>query len=95
MEEQILSLEGLFICLTFNFFNFSQLRRHLLATIVQAWFLSIIWRCYGYLGDKKVARQIRDQMCSTASAFRYPENLMCSGYALMQQPPPYAVSIFL
>ncbi|CAK5013363.1 unnamed protein product [Meloidogyne enterolobii] len=71
----------------------SQLRRHFLATIVQAWFLSIIWRCYGYLGDKKVARQIRDQMCSTASAFRYPENLMCSGYALMQQPPPYADTV--
>ncbi|KAL7079843.1 hypothetical protein ACQ4LE_000718 [Meloidogyne hapla] len=71
----------------------SQLRRHLFGTIVQAWFLSIIWRCYGYLGDKKVARQIRDQMCSTASAFRYPENLMCSGYALMQQPPPYVDTV--
>jgi len=55
----------------------------------------VVWRCYGYLGDKKMARQNREQLNTTATAFYYPENLIHSGYALMPQPPPYAVSIKL
>jgi hypothetical protein len=71
-----------------------------LGTLIQAWCLSVVWRCYGYLGDKKVARQIRDQLHTTASAFHphiySPESMMvnAAGYALMPQPPPYAVSLF-
>lgn len=71
---------------------FSQFLSHLLRTLIQAWGLSVLWRCYGYLTEKKVARQIRDQLTSTATAFHYPENLL--GYSLMSQPPPYAVRYF-
>ncbi|KAI3409753.1 hypothetical protein GPALN_006132 [Globodera pallida] len=61
----------------------------LMRMVLHAWCLSVVWRCYGYLTEKKVARQIREQLISTATAFNYPENLV--GHSMMpQQPPPYA-----
>ncbi|KAL3090319.1 hypothetical protein niasHS_006771 [Heterodera schachtii] len=69
-----------------------QFLTNLLRTVLQAWCLSVVWRCYGYLTEKKVARQIREQLNSTATAFNYPENLM--GHPSMpQQPPPYAAVV--
>jgi len=69
----------------------SQFMSHVLRTVIQAWCLSVVWRCYGYLTEKKVARQIREQLSTTATAFHYPENLL--GYSLMPQPPPYVDTV--
>jgi len=68
----------------------SQLLSHLIVTLLHAWCLSVVWRCYGYLGDKKVARQISEQLSSTQAAFHYPEQLF--GYGI-PQPPPYADTV--
>jgi len=70
----------------------SQFMSHLLRTVIQAWCLAVVWRCYGYLTEKKVARQIREQLSTTANAFHYPENLL-GGYTLMAQPPPYVDTV--
>jgi len=71
--------------------NTSQFISHLIATMIHAWCLSVIWRCYGYLGEKKVARQISEQLNATHAAFNYyPEQFF--GYA-MPQPPPYADTV--
>jgi len=73
-----------------NYGSNSQFLSHLIGTFIHAWCLSVVWRCYGYLGDKKVARQISEQLSSTQSAFHYPEQLL--GY-VMPQPPPYADTV--
>ena len=43
-----------------------------------------------FIGEKKVARQIKEQLNATNAAFYYPEQLM--GYPI-SQPPPYTVRI--
>jgi len=67
-----------------------QFMSHLIGTMIHAWCLSVVWRCYGYLGDKKVARQISEQLSNTQAAFHYPEQLL--GF-VMPQPPPYADTV--
>jgi len=69
--------------------NTSQFISHLIATMIHAWCLSVVWRCYGYLGEKKVARQISEQLNATHAAFHYPDQFF--GY--MAQPPPYADTV--
>lgn len=68
----------------------SQLLSHLVVTFLHVWCLMVVWRCYGYLGDKKVARQISEQLSSTQAAFHYPEQLF--GF-VAPQPPPYADTV--
>lgn len=70
----------------------NQFISHLFGTVIQAWCLSIVWKTYGFLGEKKVARQIREQLNNTASAFHYPENLI-TGYSMVAQPPPYVDTV--
>lgn len=69
----------------------SQFVSHLVGTMIHAWCLSVVWRCYGFLGEKKVARQIGEQLASTQAAFSYPDQLI--GYLPMAQPPPYADTV--
>uniref|UniRef100_A0A915DLK0 Uncharacterized protein n=1 Tax=Ditylenchus dipsaci TaxID=166011 RepID=A0A915DLK0_9BILA len=67
----------------------SQFVSHLIGTMIHAWCLSVVWRCYGYLGEKKVARQIGEQLSATQAAFQYPDQLL--GYlpiAAANMPPP-------
>ena len=71
--------------------NPSQFVSHLIATLIHAWCLSVVWRCYGYLGEKKIARQISEQLNATHAAFHYPEQFY--GFAAMPQPPPYADTV--
>jgi len=71
--------------------NASQFVSHLIATLIHAWCLSVVWRCYGYLGEKKIARQISEQLNATHAAFHYPEQFY--GFAAMPQPPPYADTV--
>uniref|UniRef100_A0AC34FJU6 Uncharacterized protein n=1 Tax=Panagrolaimus sp. ES5 TaxID=591445 RepID=A0AC34FJU6_9BILA len=71
--------------------NTSQFISHLIATMIHAWCLSVVWRCYGYLGEKKVARQISEQLNATHAAFHYPDQFF--GYVQMPQPPPYADTV--
>jgi hypothetical protein len=51
----------------------TQFASHLVGTMIHAWCLSVVWRCYTFLGEKKVARQIGEQLSATQAAFRYPE----------------------
>uniref|UniRef100_A0AC35UFF5 Uncharacterized protein n=1 Tax=Rhabditophanes sp. KR3021 TaxID=114890 RepID=A0AC35UFF5_9BILA len=60
----------------------------LLGVMIHVWCLSVIWRTYKYLGDKKMAKKIAEQLSTTQSAFSYPE-FAYSGFPL-NQPPPYA-----
>ncbi|KAE9550791.1 hypothetical protein FO519_005994 [Halicephalobus sp. NKZ332] len=69
----------------------SQFVSHLIATLIHAWCLSVVWRCYGFLGEKKIARQISEQLTATHAAFHYPEQFY--GFATMPQPPPYADTV--
>lgn len=69
---------------------FSQFLSHLIGTMIQTWCLSVVWRCYGYLGDKKMARQM-SELSATQAAFQYPEQFL--GYAPMPQPPPYSDTV--
>jgi hypothetical protein len=72
-------------------YNSNQFVSHLIGTMIHAWCLSVIWRCYGYFGEKKVARQISEQLSATQAAFApYPEPFM--GY-MSVQPPPYADTV--
>lgn len=65
---------------------------HLIGTMIHAWCLSVVWRCYGYFGEKKVARQISEQLSATQAAFApYPEPFL--GGFLGPQPPPYADTV--
>jgi len=68
----------------------SQFVSHFIGTMIHAWCLSVVWRCYGFLGEKKVARQISEQLQVTA-AFHYPEQLF--GWTPMPNPPPYADTV--
>jgi len=63
---------------------------HIIGTMIQAWCLGVVWRCYGFIGEKKVARQIKEQLSATHAAFCYPEQLYCYSVA---QPPPYADTV--
>ncbi|KAI1731102.1 hypothetical protein Ddc_03830 [Ditylenchus destructor] len=72
----------------------SQFVSHLIGTMIHAWCLSVVWRCYGYLGEKKVARQIGEQLSATQAAFQYPAEAQLLGYGLpFAQPPPYADTV--
>lgn len=72
---------------------FSQFLSHLVGIMIHAWCLSVIWRCYSYFGDKKMARRIGEQLSSTQAAFQYPDQLL-TGYMPMAQPPPYADTVY-
>lgn len=61
--------------------------------MLHAWCLSVIWRCYGYFGEKKMARRIGEQLSSTQAAFQYPDQLL-TGYIPMAQPPPYVDTVY-
>ncbi|VDM52214.1 unnamed protein product [Angiostrongylus costaricensis] len=60
-----------------------QLLSHVIGMCVHVWCVAVVWRCYCYLGDKKVAEQIGEQLQATSLAFAYEYT----------QPPPYADSI--
>jgi len=64
---------------------------HVMGTMIQAWCLMVVWRCYGYLGERKIARQIREQMNANAAAFYYPEQFFY--YSAASQPPPYTDTV--
>ncbi|PAV89258.1 hypothetical protein WR25_21225 [Diploscapter pachys] len=55
-----------------------QILSHLVGMFVHMWCVAVIWRCYCYLGDKKVAQQIKDNLQTTAP-------FVCE----YTQPPPY------
>jgi len=65
---------------------------HVIGTMIHLWCLSVVWRAYGFFGDKKVARQIGEQLTATHVAFQYPD-LSNGGYVAMCQPPPYADTV--
>lgn len=58
----------------------SQLVSHLFGMFIHVWCVAVVWRCYCYLGDKKVAEHIGEQLQATSLAFS------CD----YSQPPPYA-----
>lgn len=60
----------------------------LVGVLIHAWCLNVVWRCYQYLGDKKLAKSIAEQLSHTQSAFNYPH----FGYPVFNypQPPPYS-----
>uniref|UniRef100_A0A0N5C325 Uncharacterized protein n=1 Tax=Strongyloides papillosus TaxID=174720 RepID=A0A0N5C325_STREA len=60
----------------------------LIGVLIHAWCLNVVWRCYQYLGDKKLAKSIAEQLSHTQSAFNYPH----FGYPVFNypQPPPYS-----
>ncbi|EYB80807.1 hypothetical protein Y032_0399g739 [Ancylostoma ceylanicum] len=60
-----------------------QLLSHVIGMCVHVWCVAVVWRCYCYLGDKKVAEQIGEQLQATSLAFAYEYT----------QPPPYADTI--
>ena len=64
---------------------FSQFAGHLIGTFIHAWCLSVIIRCYAFLGEKKVARQISEQLAATHAAFQYSDQLMHH----VVEPPAY------
>jgi len=80
-----------------NEYTFSpdnQLVSHVLGTLVHLWCLSIVWRCYQFFNDKKVAIQISEQLAATHAAFQYnPNDMLPYGYVQMQEPPPYADTV--
>ena len=69
--------------------------RQFFGTMIYAWCLSVVWRCYTYLGDKKVAIRIAEQLNVTQAAFQYPEDSQLIGYWPLhnQMPPPYADTV--
>lgn len=69
--------------------------RQIFGTMIYTWCLSVVWRCYTYLGDKKVASRIGEQLSSTQAAFQYPGESQLIGYWSLpnQMPPPYADTI--
>jgi len=67
-------------------YNSSQFIGHMIGTLIHAWCLSVIWRAYAFFGEKKVARQITEQLSATQAAFHYPDQLLS---CVMPQPPPY------
>jgi len=71
-------------------YNSSQFIGHLLGTLIHAWCLSVIWKAYTYIGDKKVAQKVTQQLSQTQAAFHYPDQLLS---CVMPQPPPYVDAI--
>ncbi|VDK41840.1 unnamed protein product [Anisakis simplex] len=69
----------------------NQFISQMIGTMVHVWCVSIVWRCYGFLGDKKVARQICEQLSATHAAFHYAD--IPYGYVAMPQPPTYAETV--
>lgn len=59
--------------------------------MIHAWCLSVVWKAYQFLGEKKVARQISESLNATHAAFHYPEQFY--GFSAMPQPPPYAPTV--
>uniref|UniRef100_A0A0N5AGP7 MARVEL domain-containing protein n=1 Tax=Syphacia muris TaxID=451379 RepID=A0A0N5AGP7_9BILA len=74
-----------------QFYNTRQWNAHLFGTLIHVWCVAVIWRCYRFLGDKKVARQISNQLSTTHLAFDYGD--IPYGYVAMPQPPPYADTV--
>jgi hypothetical protein len=64
----------------------SQFISHMIGTLVHSWCLSVVCRCYTFFGEKKVARQISEQLSATQAAFQYSDQLLS---CVMPQPPPY------
>ena len=75
----------------FQTYSARQLNAHFFGTLIHVWCVVVIWRCYRFLGDKKVARQISNQLSTTHLAFHY--NDVPYGYVAMPQPPPYADTV--
>ncbi|VDP15744.1 unnamed protein product [Onchocerca flexuosa] len=69
----------------------NQFFSHLLGTLLQLWCVATVWRCYGFLGDKKVVRHIGEQLSTTQMAFHYDD--IPQEYIAMSQPPPYADTV--
>ncbi|MCP9260093.1 Zinc finger protein 62 [Dirofilaria immitis] len=64
---------------------FTQFFSHLTGTLFQLWCVATVWRCYGFLGDKKVVRRIEEQLSTTQVAFHYDD--IPHEYNAMSQPP--------
>uniref|UniRef100_A0A1I7XML6 Actin cortical patch SUR7/pH-response regulator pali n=1 Tax=Heterorhabditis bacteriophora TaxID=37862 RepID=A0A1I7XML6_HETBA len=60
-----------------------QLLSHVMGMFVHIWCVAVVWRCYCFLGDKKVADRIAEQLQATSMAFAYDYT----------QPPPYADTV--
>ncbi|KAI6203787.1 hypothetical protein M3Y94_00596800 [Aphelenchoides besseyi] len=71
-------------------YSSSQFLGHMLGTLIHAWCLSVVSRCYTFLGEKKVARQIAEQLSATQAAFHYPDQLLS---CMMPQPPAYSMAM--
>uniref|UniRef100_A0A915PD85 Uncharacterized protein n=1 Tax=Setaria digitata TaxID=48799 RepID=A0A915PD85_9BILA len=69
----------------------SQFFSHLIGTLFQLWCVATVWRCYGFLGDKKVVRRLGEQLSTTQVAFHYDG--IPHEYIAMSQPPPYAETV--
>ncbi|VDN01481.1 unnamed protein product [Thelazia callipaeda] len=79
------------ICFISTIIIFSNFFAHLVGTMFQMWCVLTIWRCYSFLGDKKVVQHIGDQLSTTHVPFRY-DNIQHE-YNVMVQPPPYADTV--
>ncbi|GMR53226.1 hypothetical protein PMAYCL1PPCAC_23421 [Pristionchus mayeri] len=53
---------------------------NLFGVIIHVWCIHVMWRCYCFLGDKKVAEHIGEQLQATSMAFSFDYS----------QPPAYA-----
>ncbi|GMT28034.1 hypothetical protein PFISCL1PPCAC_19331, partial [Pristionchus fissidentatus] len=52
---------------------------NLIGVVIHVWCIHVMWRCYCYLGDKKVAEHIGEQLQATSLAFSFDYT----------QPPAY------
>ncbi|KAM3721304.1 Tetraspanning orphan receptor [Dirofilaria immitis] len=77
--------------LTHLMYNNNQFFSHLTETLFQLWCVATLWRCYGFLGDKKVVRRIEEQLSTIQVAFHYDD--IPHEYITMSQPPPYADTV--
>jgi hypothetical protein len=71
-------------------YNSSQFIAHLIGTLIHAWCLHVVWRCYTFFGEKKLAHQISQQLSATQAAFHYPDQLLS---CVMPSPPPYMETV--
>ena len=60
----------------------SQFLTHVIGILVHIWSVHVVWRCYCYLGDKKVACAIEEQL-QASLAFSYEP------VVVVPQPPAY------
>jgi len=74
-----------------DFYENNQMFSHLIGTLIHAWCVSIVWRCYMFIGDKKMARLIGDQLRTTQTAFHFGD--LPYGYLVASDPPPYADTV--